>query len=510
MARLRQYFANRYSSAESTNSEFDNIVRYVNAAEIGNLTLAELMKKIFNSDGEVDLDLEMRYNSETGLEFRMAGPDNTDPSWELVADPEELRGAPGANIGDIDSPLIYNRVDIIATAAQTVFPYVFSGDPTSILVYRNGLLLAQLAYAYSVAGNTVTLVTPATLGDTYTIYSIRNVNASSYVRTDFTAAAGQSVYPFAHEDGDQIIAYRNGILQREGVGFDYLKSATTDTVTFLTPHTAGTIVSLIIVETSAIRKVVGLMLEEGYCTNGLIRWDKLLVADNQIPQAKVASLATTLAQKPRVYVQGGTPVGMTAGDLWIFTGGSLPQLLFYDGARWINATVDGQIPLPTPTDALKFIRLNSVGTGFEYSDVDLSGAIAVAARGAANGVASLDASGRVPQAQIAERLRLGGITGTVAGSITNGTYNIGVLYGELVRIDALGVSLSAGTASVQLLVNGVPVGSAIPASVTPAGATVGPIAVDALTTPRLVQLVVSAASGASNLSYGVRRVFFDS
>ena len=60
MARLRQQFPSNYSSSTNINTELENIIRYVNAAELGEKTLSELLGQLFNSSGEWEGPVEFK------------------------------------------------------------------------------------------------------------------------------------------------------------------------------------------------------------------------------------------------------------------------------------------------------------------------------------------------------------------------------------------------------------------------------------------------------------------
>ncbi len=74
MARLRQQHPQNYTSSGNISVEFENLVRYLNAAEIGNKTIAELLDSLFDDEGNLQGSLEMRYDPSIGLQFRFARP----------------------------------------------------------------------------------------------------------------------------------------------------------------------------------------------------------------------------------------------------------------------------------------------------------------------------------------------------------------------------------------------------------------------------------------------------
>lgn len=501
MGRLRQYNANRYSSSDAVQAEFEQVIRYINAAELGNQTLAELLQKLFTDDGNVNLGIRFRYDAVTGLEVSTGDDDD---NWTPVIAADDIRGAPGESLGMIDGPVYFNRVDIVATAAQQVFPYTIHADAADVLVFCNGVLQAANSYTYSAVANTVTLAVGQSAGVVVTIYSIRNNSSSTYRRADIASGASQVIFPFPHTDDEYVQVFRNGLLQREGASYDYIKSSATGTITMTTAQSSGTIITAMVVQNSAIRDVLGLMLEDRYATDGLIRYDRIAIADGQVPQAKVSGLVAALALKGDTYVQTSAPTGtIRQGSLWVNTAGAVPVLLFYDGARWLNPNPASLLQAPTSSDALKYLRYNSTATALEAVSLDFSGLVAASAVGNPGGVASLDSSALVPNSQlpvINRRTILQGRLETVA----NGTKNVAVIGGQKYSFDGATYVLDAGTATVQLRINGVDFGTAQAVTTAASRVTWSAAVADALAAGLPVSLVITLATGASGLVWSVQ------
>ena len=498
MARLRQYFASRYGSQEATSSEFENVIRYLNAAELGNQTIAELMTKLFDDNGDLNLNIGFEFDPATGLQFRL----DSASEWVQIATAEELRGAAGVNMGTIEAPLFGNKQIITSTTAQTVFPYTISSTAADILVWVNGVLQDTSVYTFSSGAGTVTFGVAPVTSSQVTIATIRSNPSASFLRADLTASTSQVSFPFPLTEFDEIIVFRNGIMQREGGGFDYIKSWQSGIITMTTAQTAGTVITIIRISNENIREVAGLMLEDAYCTNGLIRLDKVAIADAALPSAKVNGLDAALATRPSITVAATTPVTPDAGNLWVNTAGSVPFMLFYDGVRWINASPNGLIPSPDVVNSLQFLRLNATATSLEYTDVDLSSVLGVAARGAANGVAPLDSSGLIPSSVIPSWASRSPVTGVRPGSIVNGTISVGLIEDQY-TVDGITLALSAGSATVQLSIGGSLVGSTVAVTTTPTRLAIGNISVDGSATPKVVSLVISGATGATDLAYNI-------
>jgi hypothetical protein len=500
MARLRQTFANRYASSEATGSEFENIVRYINAAEIGNLTLHELMEKLFDAEGDLSLGLRMRFNPGVGLEYQIG--DETE-NWTLVAAEDAVRGAPGVDIGTVEAPLFANRVYHTGNGSQTVFSYDIPNDTTDILVWVNGILQAESAYSYTAPGTSVTMVTAPPNAASVLIAGIRTSASAIYERIDYISADGQVTFPFPHSDADELIVFVNGVFKREGGGFDYVRSSASGTINFTVPRTVGSLVTIMNVANRNIQSVTGLMLEERYTSNGLLRLDKIAIANDAIAQTKVNGLVAALALRADVYVQPTTPVSPRSGSLWVQTGGLLPSLAFFDGTRWVSTNAEGLIPSPTNANALQFLRLNSSANAFEYASFDASGFILTSRIGASGGVAPLDGGGLLPSSVIPAFLAVRPINVLRSGALANGTFKIALIANSGVTVRGIAVELGAGSATIQLRIDGVDVGSPVAATTTPTRVAISNHVVNALTSPKSVALVVSGASSASDLIVSV-------
>ena len=500
MGRLRQYNANRYQSSEAVQAEFENLVRYLNSAELGNLTLRELLGKVFDDNGEISLGIEFRYDAVNGLEVSVGDSD----VWTKVVAADDIRGAPGVSLGSIDGPVYFNRSDIVATDAQTVFPYIIASDAADLVVFVNGLLQAQNSYAYSKVANTVTLAAQ-TAGAIVTIYSIRNNASSTFRRTDFSAGSNQVVFPFPHTADEIMQVYRNGILQREGSGYDYIQSEVTGTITMTTAQPANTLISAIVVQNDAIRDVLGLMLEDRYATNGLIRYDRIAIADDQIPTSKVNGLSAAFDLKGDMYVGASEPAGVIrAGSLWINTSRAVPALMFNDGTRWLDPSPEGLLPSPEASDALKFLRLNSTISGYELVNLDFSGLVATSAIGAQNGVASLDSAGLVPTAQVPTIHRRASFNGKIDGAVANGTYTVALVAGQKYSFDSASYLLDGGTATVQLRIGGADFGLTSNIGTASVGQVWSAVVANAIAAGLPVQLVITNSTGATGLSWNVQ------
>ena len=507
MPRIRQQYPQNYGASGNIHTDFENIVRYLNAAELGDNTVGELLSKLFDAEGVFDGPIEMRLNTSTGLEYRIGEYRSAEEGWKLLATISSIRGPAGQNLGQIDGPLFFNRVDNIVTGSpQSAFAYSFDPSGEAIMVMKNGLLLRGTGvspdYTYNSGTGILTLASAAAVTNVVTIITIRASAVSNFRRLDYIAPSATAVVPFVFEDSERLLVYRNGILQREGGSYDYVKSAATDTITFLTPLNTSDVATVMTVENQAQVAVAGLMLEDEYTNgNGFINYSKLVIADGAIAQAKVTGLATALTSKAKITVSATAPVSPASGDLWLDTSIVPNVLKFYQGTQWLSASPSSAVPNFTTSNSNQYLRVNGTGTLLEFGSIDFSSLVPKTFMAAANGVASLDSLGKLPIAQLPAIFSTNTMSVTVAGTVTAATLRTTVgIYKQKIRIDGLSGIMSSGTCTIQLAVDGVATGATFAMSTTRSNQTFTPIEVDATTVGRLIQIIVtSPASTPANL-----------
>lgn len=517
MPRLRQLYAQNYGSSNNINTEFEHVIRYLNAAEFGNKTVAELLAKLFDENGDFDGPIEFRRDSADGVEYRIGEYANEDDGWEALFDLDEIRGEPGLNVGEIGAPLLYARQDYTPADTTTTLDYAYL-ETDALMVFQNGLLLRSPEdYTLAPTGGTdgasaIVLGTAADGTDSYTIFKVRSELITGYNRVDHVTLGSQSIFAFAHDETTRLLVFRNGVLLREGGSFDYTTSAATDTITLTTPALAGSVVTIMAIENALTTAVTGLMLEEQFTdlTTGLIQWAKIGVADDEIPQAKVSGLTTLASESAKITVSAGSPVDPAASDLWVDTSTAPNKLKFYDGTQWLDTSPDSSIPAFTAANALQFARVNGTGTALEFADVDLSSRIPISQKGAASGVATLDNTARIPASQLPSTISRLSLHSRTAGAVGNGTLQITRLWNQRVSIDSVALRTSGGTCTAQLAVNGVGFGSTFAVSATPTEVIFGaggnpdlPQDVDATGSSRSIDVIVTAASGSNDLEVTV-------
>ena len=511
MARIKVLYPGNHTSSGNIGADIENIVRYLNSSELGDQTLSELLKKLFDGDGILQAPVELRNDNIQGLQYRVGEYTEAETGWKQLATVADIRGASGSDVGTIGAPLFSARTDIVINEADsggniayptgsTVFNYIHEATD-AIVLYVNGALEATANFSSSPTANTVTLANATQADDLLTIYKVQSANDSGFTREDVLAGTSQAVFPFVHSEDQRVLVYRNGVLQRSGGVNDYTQQPANSTITFTSALTAGDLVTFIIVEDTSQVRVSGLMTEDKFTnTDGLIPFGKLAIADADIPRAKVEGVTELLANRGRVYVSPSEPQSPNAGDLWVDTASSPNVLKFYNGTGWLLTSPDTGIPAFGTTNALQFLRVNSTGGGLEFADVDFTSLVPKTYIGAADGVAGLDATGRLPINQLPDTFATRSFFFQQSGSITNGDYVITRAFKQNVRIDAVAVKSSSGSGNIQLKINGINAGDVIAASSSLTEQNLSAsIAIDAVTTSKEISFTVTSANSLTDI-----------
>ena len=126
--------------------------------------------------------------------------------------------------------------------------------------------------------------------------------------------------------------------------------------------------------------------------------------------------------------------------------------------------------------------------------------------GAASGVASLDSSAKIPTAQLPTLFATHTFP-LFQGTVSNATFLVKRLWKEVVRIDGLTAIVSTGTCTIQLAVDGSVIGTSQAISNTKADVTFGSsISIDATTSSKRLQVIVTNDSSSANLEVGIAAV----
>lgn len=606
MARLRQQHPQNYVNSGNIHTDFENIVRYINTAELGNKTIGELFATLFDESGRFRGPVAFRVDPVVGVQYRVGLYADTEAGWIDLVAISALRGPSGSNVGNVEGPFFYNRRDevintgvaalsvtdagtgyataptitfsspqvaggVAPTATATVsggaitsvnlttpgsgyitaptvtvtpptnaggtlatitatlstsisnsISYAYDADVEDIAVFKNGLLLTENQtgitrdYSVNTASNLVVINTPTpgvVLGDKFTIYSLRKQAVTNYRRLNYiNTIAGNPAVPFVHNAEEKLLVFLNGVLQEEGGNADYLASSAASTITFLAPAglAVNDKVTVVTVENQSLQTVAGLMFEDEYTDqNGFIRYAKIAIANGEIPQAKVNALAGSLAQKANIVTQNTTPVSPASGDLWLDIARVPAILKFYDGTQWLETSPESSLPTFIQSNAGQYVRVNGTGTALEYGNIDFSALVPKTFMGAANGVASLDTTGKLPINQLpqifsTQTISLFSPWEDNSATVTNKTYFFASIWKQKIRIDGITHKLSAGTCTIQLAVDGTTIGSTF--SVTSTRSSVNMptvIEIDGTTNGRRLELVVTNASAAATLEVGL-------
>ncbi len=507
MPRIRQLYPLAYLTNSAINGDFEQIIRYLNAAELGNKTLAELLRVLFDEQGELSAPIEMRLDPEYGLQYRVGDYLDEDEGWRNIATLSEVRGPAGLNIGELTAPVFYGRVDYTQKAGATFLEYAHREGET-LMVFKNGILQREgVAYDYignpnaGVAGR-IELNTPLLSNDLVTAFKIRTEAMNSYSRVDFDVTTPQVIFPINHKNKSDINVYKNGVLLREGGTFDYVASPDTSTISMMQPVTAGNRLTIVKFENSLSQTVAGFMMEKDYVDpqSGLISFHRLAISNDQIPQSKVDSLIPSLEARARIYVNSSQPSNPVTPSFWLNTALASPALFYFNGLAWVQINPENRLPPFGTGNINQILRVSPTGTGLEWGNIDLSGYLSINRIGASNGVAGLDNQGRLIKTQMPEVLTTQSFYYASGAGITNGKYTVVRPFKQKLRLIAVSLRTESGTASVTLTVGGVKTGSTFTASSTPSEFPLGsPVSVDAIATSIGIGFEVENANAANKL-----------
>ena len=123
MVRLRQQYPQNYGSSGNINTEFENLTRYLNSAELGDNTIGELLAKIFDTAGNWTGPVEMRLDSSTGLQYRVGSYTDNNTGWLTLATLASIKGADGSTAGTVGAPIFHSRQDTVTANNSTTFRF---------------------------------------------------------------------------------------------------------------------------------------------------------------------------------------------------------------------------------------------------------------------------------------------------------------------------------------------------------------------------------------------------
>lgn len=513
MARLQQLHPGDYRTSSNISAEIENIVRYLNSAELGNRTLRELLEAIFDNAGRFDGPIQMRFDANRGLEVRIGEYPTDLEGWTTLASTAQLRGPAGTSVGEIDAGLFAQTAVAVATANQTVFPLA-SAATDQIFVHRNGLLQREgITFDYVRSDTAITFTAPQPANTVISMVRARGANESRFRQTIQFTTAPQVTFAYPSElIGQPIFVYRNGLLQREGSTSDYVRTANQNTLNFLSALPANDTVTIYGWVAQDSIPLTGVMLERNYAdpATGMIQFSRVSVPDGAIPNSKVNGLPDFLAEGVRLHIGATPPTSPATVRFWLDTSTAPASLRVFDGAVWLRTTIENLIPPYTTQQSRQFLQVNALGDALVWGSVDLSSVIPRAWRGAANGVAALDGDGRLPTTQLPSIMPSDTIYWTRDGVIAGGVYPMKRIYGQRILITGFTGRLGGGTCTARLQIGGVDLGPSFTLSASPTETPFAtPLEVDASTASRIISLNVTAPSTPSNIEIALatRNVF---
>lgn len=493
MARIKQLHQDNYRTSAEIHDDFRNIIKYLNSAERGNRTLAELMAKLFNNEGDLEGIIELRLDTESGLQYRVG----EDSDWRVIVGLEDIRGPAGIDFGILSEPMFSAPYYPPITDNQTSIPFSHeSGD--IILVYKNGLLARETNdYTNDPTNNTVDVVTPLLSSDVIAIERLRSSQVNGFVRYDFDTISTQNVFPISFEDSDRLMVFLNGQFMRDGASNDYVASSAAQQITTVSPVGAGQTLTVLKIS-NAIQNVGGIMIQDRYCNpaTGLIQQNKIEFIDGALPAEKVNGLAPLLAAGMSITISDTEPLTPDEKLIWIDTSGTTIKFKFYNGQNYIVPSDDDSIPEFTETNAGQLLLVHPSGTRLTWGDLDLSAYLKSTSKAAANGVASLDSTGRLPQTQLPIKVSRGSLDVKLDGGLTDGYFKLGRFFKQKISIDGIYAYTTGGTADIDIQVAETTIantGYAISTVAPVEDSLTTDIEVDALTTSQEVGVLISNA-----------------
>jgi len=507
MARLSQQNPSNYGTSSNINAEFSNVVRYLNSAELGNKTLSELLAQIYDTNGNFDGPVEFRYTSGTGIEYRVGeydanGCDKGEDAWQLIVGAADIRGQGGTNCGTLPQPVVATRQIFTAAVDQSAFDYnLDDGDDT--LVWVDGRLKVEGAAADYQNNPPTGIVFNAGLtgGETVIIMKIIASLDTGFRRTDALVNSPTTSFPFEHTADDDLMVYLNGGLLVEGVSNDYVTDPNNDLVTLITPAVADDWVVIMVLTDSTVAKLAGLMMESDFVEvdTGLIDGTKVAYADGEIPQVKVSGLVSLNTYAATVTTDSAEPADPIT-TYWIDSSVSPSRVLFWDGSQYLPVSGDFDVPTFSATDALRYLQVDPTGTSLRWGTVDLSAYIAATEKGAANGIATLDATGKLPTSQLPSPRNRTTVSYHPTAAVTDGNQLVHRAYLEKVQIVGFAGRLDGGTCTAEITINGVGTGDTFALSTSPNETSLAsPVTVNALSGSVAIGVTISSAATASNL-----------
>ena len=250
MARLRQQHPQNYVNSGNIHTDFENVIRYINAAELGDKTVGELFRTLFDETGAFNGPIQMRVDTTEGLQYRVGQYASDTEGWQSLVDIGDLRGPSGSNAGVIEGPFFYNRQDKeittgIDTITVTSGGTLYATPPTVTFSAPEDSSGTAPTAAATIDPTTqeVTAITVLSAGTGYTnpptitVSAPQNSSGTQATATctlvALTPAANTIPYNF-DATTEEVVVYKNGVLlseQTSGGTNEYVAIAAADEVT---------------------------------------------------------------------------------------------------------------------------------------------------------------------------------------------------------------------------------------------------------------------------------------
>ena len=250
MARLRQQHPQNYVNSGNIHTDFENVIRYLNTAELGDKTISELMATIFNEQGVFDGPIQMRLDATAGIQYRIGQYAGAETGWVTIADVSTFRGTAGASVGNVEGPFFFNRADILVGGPISAITVTAGGAnyatvPTVTVAAPQESTGTTATATATISGGAVTAITLVSAGSGYTAAPTVTITGGSGSGGTATGAVGaaNSVLAYSFDPSTEtIVVYRNGLLLHDtttaSTAAQYTFDTTANTVTLATASPA--------------------------------------------------------------------------------------------------------------------------------------------------------------------------------------------------------------------------------------------------------------------------------
>jgi len=252
MARLRQQHPQNYVNSGNIHTDFENVIRYLNTAELGDKTISELMATIFNEEGVFDGPIQMRLDATAGIQYRIGQYSGAETGWVTIADVSTFRGTAGASVGNVEGPFFFGRADVLIGGPISALTVTAGGAnyatvPTVTISDPQETTGTTATATATLTADAVTAITITNAGSGYTAAPTVTVTggSGSGATATGTIGAANSVIGYSFDPStENIVVYRNGLLLHDtttantAAQYSYDTTANTITLAATTPAVA--------------------------------------------------------------------------------------------------------------------------------------------------------------------------------------------------------------------------------------------------------------------------------